>query len=167
MKEIFFIMKCQYKRNSIKIESNVDYDFRRFFSIQDSTILNSQFKIVCGKMFYDVIPFNTSLHFAISERMKNIIEKNNICGSNFFSIQLENSITVWGILPTSNAGKIVNLERLNNLEDSSIEFELSSWNGSDIFCLKDSLCLVCTSKVKKLLESHKFTNISFELCFGI
>jgi hypothetical protein len=99
--------------------------------------------------------------------MKNIIEKNNICGTNFFSIQLENSITVWGILPTSNAGKIVNLERLNNLEDSSIEFELSSWNGSDIFCLKDSLCLVCTSKVKKLLESHKFTNISFELCFGI
>ena len=35
------------------------------------------------------------------------------------------------------AGKIENLERLNNLEDETIEFNTSSWDGSDIFYLQD------------------------------
>jgi hypothetical protein len=70
-------------------------------------------------------------------------------------------------MPTSAAGKIENLERLNNLEDETIEFNTSSWDGSDIFYLQDTLCLICTPKVKDILEYNKITNISFTPCIGM
>lgn len=163
----FYQINCQYKRGCIHIESDTEYDFRKFFSFQDNDISNSKFKIARGGKFLDLIPFNTSLHFAVSDKMRNIIVENHINGIDFFPIRIDNSVDIWGIMPTSAAGKIENLERLNNLEDETIEFNTSSWDGSDIFYLQDTLCLICTPKVKDILEYNKITNISFTPCIGM
>ena len=163
----FYKIDCQYKRGCIHIESDTEYDFRKFFSFQDNDISNSKFKIARGGKFLDLIPFNTSLHFAVSNKMRNIIIENHINGIDFFPIRINDLADIWGIVPISAAGKIENLERLNNLEDETIEFNISSWDGSDIFYLQDTLCLICTQKVKEILEYNKIMNISFTTCIGM
>ena len=163
----FYKIDCQYKRGCIHIESDTEYDFRKFFSFQDNDISKSKFKIARGGKFLDLIPFNTSLHFAVSNKMRNIIIENHINGIDFFPIRINDLADIWGIVPISAAGKIENLERLNNLEDETIEFNISSWDGSDIFYLQDTLCLICTPKVKEILEYNKITNISFTPCIGM
>lgn len=167
MRKTFYKIKCQYKKNGIRIEPSQEYNFREFFSFNDETIMKSRFRISQEGRLFDLIPFDKSLHFAVSEKMRGIIENNHIQGLSFFPICIDSPVSIWGIVPTSNAGEIVNIERLNNLEDTSVEFFVSLWDGSDIFCLDNTLCLICTQTVKKILESNKITNITFEPCFGI
>ena len=167
MRRIFYKIKCQYQKNGIRIEPIQEYNFRKFFSFDDEAIMKSGFRISQEGRLFDLIPFDKSLHFAVSEKMRVIIENNHIQGLSFFPICIDSPISIWGIVPTSTAGGIVNIERLNNLEDTAIEFFISSWDGSDIFCLDNTLFLICTQTVKDILESNKIANITYEPCYGI
>jgi hypothetical protein len=59
-------------------------------------------------------------------------------------------------------GRLTNLEALNAYETEVHEFDLSSWEGTDFFSHEDSLNIICTEKVKILLERKKVSNMELQ-----
>lgn len=157
---IFFTIRSQRKKNEITILSRKYYDKLRFVTKDDYENGINSFTIDEGKILFDVVRFADSLNFAISEKFKNLLTDNKISGLSYFPITIEGVVERYhGIVVTSKAGPTLNLEAVNNYETDNREFDIKTWDGSDVFTLKDSLVIVVTPKVKHLLESARITNI--------
>ena len=113
-----------------------------------------------GKKFFDVIRFADSLNLAISEKLKKILEENKISGWKCFPIHIENQTEKYYVLQIiSKAGPILNLEQVISYEAENREFDLNTWDESDIFTLENTLLFVCNEKVKELFKKNKISNI--------
>lgn len=44
----------------------------------------------------------------------------------------------------------------------TFQIDFTSWNGEELFYLKDSGAIVCSLRVKELIERHNISNVSFE-----
>ncbi len=158
--ENFFRFRSKHLLNVLRIQSIIEYNTMDFISYNSILIANNQFKIQSGNIVCDLLPFNDSSNFAISERVKNILEENFITGWGCFPIEIFGlNEKYFGFQYLSKAGKILNLQALNSYETESIEFEIDSWNGSDIFHLEDTAINVMVPRVKEILESAGFTNL--------
>jgi hypothetical protein len=116
---------------------------------------------------YDLLSFNNCTFEAISFKFKKVLEENGLIKWKCFPIQIESiSEQYFVFYDLSVAGNILNLEKVNDYEED-IKFDISTWDGSDIFHLKNTLCTICTEDVKNVLEKNKITNVKFEKCFGI
>ena len=155
-----FETKVSYGRNPIKIQSAVKYDTLENIK-EDSPLINqNKFTVTSGKQWYDFLPFSDSFFFAISKRVKEIFEANNITGLAYFPILIENTDKEYfGFYITSYAGKILNLDEITSYETDKHEFDHQTWDGSEIFTLQETLLCICKQKVKDLLEKYKVTNV--------
>lgn len=162
----FYIIdaKISYGRSPIKIQPQVEYESFEHLSEKSILVENNKFKVASGKKWFDVIQFNDSFMFAISERLKSILETNNITGWNCFPVEIENypEQKYYAFFVTEVVGKLTNLKALNNYETKIHEFDLNTWNGTDFFTNKDTLNNVCVEKVKLLFEENKITNIDIK-----
>ncbi len=149
-----------YKRSSIKIHTDLEYNTLELLNEETLLLKAPSFYVFQGKKEFDILQFSHSSCFAISEKLKSILEDNQITGWSCFPINIkgiENKYFAFQNL--SKAGPLTNLEALNNYETEFREFDINTWNGSDIFHLKDTLLNVCTERVKSIFESSKITNI--------
>lgn len=162
MKTNFFTIESALKKGEIRLQSKVKYDTLRI--LDNKTVLKkvNYFKIEKGSKYFDILTFSDSFFFAISEKFKLLLESNKINGLSTFPINIENSQEkYYGVICYGKAGEITNLRALNDYETDHAEFDINTWDGSDIFNLNKSLLLVCTEKVKKLIEKSKISNIEF------
>ena len=60
-----------------------------------------------------------------------------------------------GLIPTGRCGPLI---RRHKGEVKGYEFDLESWDGSDIFIPADTYRLFFTQKVKEILERNKVNN---------
>lgn len=157
--------KLSYGRSPVKIEALIEYDTLENISLDSPLIKNNKFKIIKGTKWFDFLPFNNSFDFAVSKNVKDTLEENNIKGISFFPITIENhnEMEYFCFAVTSIAEKILNLEKLNNYKDDYTEFDIKTWNGSDIFNLNETGLIVCTKRVKDILTEKKFTNFEFRV----
>ncbi len=153
--------KISYGRSPIKIEANIKYDTLKNITKESPLIENNVFKVMSGTKWFDILPFNNSHDFAISEKVKNALETNNINGIWYFPIIIENypDKLYFCFAITSIAGEILNLKKINNYEDEYRNFDIKTWDGSEIFNLEKTGNIVCTKKVKDILTVQKITNI--------
>lgn len=152
------------KRGAVEIETNVPFETGRHIPFNSEMVVNNIFKISKGKIFYDIAGFvNSFEHFAISKRFKQLLVNNNVKGWTCFPIIIKGSdIEYFVFQPTSTAGEILNLREVNNYTEKNRRIDYSSWDGSEIFTLKNSTHIVCTEEVKQLLEKAGITNIDFQ-----
>lgn len=157
--------KISYGRSPVKIEAFIEYDTLENISLNSPLIENNKFKYIKGTKWFDFLPFNNSFDFAVSKNVKDTLEENNITGLSFFPILIENHEDkhYFCFAVTSIAGKILNLEKLNDYEDDYTEFDINTWDGSDIFNLNETGIFVCTKRVKDILTKKKFTNVEFKI----
>lgn len=162
MNNDFYLIESANKRGAIRIEPTIEYDGLSMLDKTSPLILNNHFIIASGNISYDLLEFADSSFFAISEKFRSILELNKVEGWNCFPIRIENlDDKYFGIYIESQAGPILNLNEVNNFEVEHCEFDESSWDGCDIFTLKDTLLVVCSEKVKDLLEFNKLSNVRF------
>lgn len=160
MDNIFYRLDGAYKKNAIRIQPTENYDTLKI--MDKSTLLNSntKFNIIEGKKQFDILQFNDSSNFAISEKVKDLLENNNVTGWGFFPIKIEGiTESYYAFQNLGKAGRILNLDAINNYETKYREFDIRTWDGSDIFNLENTLLNVITYRVKELLESAKITNL--------
>ena len=157
--------KLSYGRSPIKIQSLCeDFDGLKRIT-EDSPLLESnEFEVDSGKNWYDLIQFADSFHFAISERIKKLLEENAITGWNSFPIIIKNfpDKKYHTFFVNAIIGELKNLEQLNSYETEIHEFDRSSWQGTDFFSHSNTLSIICTEKVKKILKKNKTTNLEIE-----
>ncbi|MGV3629598.1 MAG: hypothetical protein ACO1O6_00235 [Bacteroidota bacterium] len=161
MEQSFFKICGADKKSRIEIQAIGDYDSLSLLTKGSTLELNNNFFVVRGTKWFDVTQFADSVsNFAISKRIKEILEANNVTGWSCFPIVIKGySEEYFAFQVISKAGRILNLESINNYETKFIEFDITTWDGSDIFTLERTTQIVITPKVKEILEKAKITNL--------
>jgi hypothetical protein len=165
MDNIFFRLEANlsYGRSPVKIASLVKYDTLAPLTKESPIVKHNNFTVASGTKWYDIVQFSDSFKFVISRKVKDLLTTNNIKGWDSFPIQIQPvDKEYYGFIVTSMAGNIENLEALNNYEADYAEFDIKTWDGNDIFTLKDTLIIACTQKVKDLLEANGITNLDIK-----
>lgn len=131
-----------------------------FLDMNTHLATENNFIIQKGTKAFDLLPFDDSSNFAISEKFRNLLIDEQVSGCAFFPIHIRGlALPYYVFIHTSHAGPILNLDALNSYETEHIEFDKTTWDGSDIFYLKDTTVNVCVQRIKQLIEKHKLTNI--------
>lgn len=153
-------VKISYGRSPIKIQAQVKYDTLKHLSEKSILKQNNKFKVDSGKKWFDIIQFSDSFMFAISEKLKKVLETNNINGWGCFPIEIENysEQKYFAFYVSEVVGELTNLEALNNYETEKHQFDINTWSGSDFFTNQGSLNIICVEKVKLLFKKNKITN---------
>jgi hypothetical protein len=160
----FFSITLVPGKAQVRIEAKADYEFSYVLDSDTNLIYENEFYVDQGKNWFDIVRFQDIPNFAISQKVKNLFEENNITGWTCFPIVIQDHSdkSYYGFQILSKAGKILNLEKLSNYIDKYHEFDINTWNGSEIFTLEETGITACTSKVKELCENAKITNIKFD-----
>ena len=164
MKKKFYSFGTYEEKGAVEIETQVDFPSNTHIPFDSEMRTNNVFKIAKGKFFFDLAGFvDSSAHFAISKRFKQLLEENHIKGWTCFPIIIKGSDQEYFVFqPKSIAGEILNLREINNYTEKNRRFDLNTWDGSEIFTLKNTLIFACTEEVKQLIEKAGITNIDFQ-----
>lgn len=156
----FYKFRGAYSKNEARIQADVEYDTQSFLGVETPLVYFNKFKVAQGKTLYDIVEFHDSTNFAISEKLNNILLENNVTGWKSFPIVIDGrNESFYAFQNLSEAGPILNLDALNRYETEITEFDIKTWDGSDIFHLKDTGINVCTEKVMELIERNRVSNI--------
>jgi hypothetical protein len=122
----------------------------------------------------DILDTGTGSLYLISDKLKSILECNNITGWGTFPIKLldnkENEI--YGYHGFSVSGRCGEINYNNSeiiykpyFEGGPIckyykgwQFDLNKWDGSDLFIPKHVLTIIATNKIENIIKTNKITN---------
>lgn len=124
-----------------------------------------------GKKMRDILDNRSISFFLISDRLKKVLEDNNITGWKSYPIIIYdkkgNLVEGYnGFSVTGRAGDFISdtpFLKYKDIKDWYKEggvgsyFDLSTWDGSDIFKLSNVGMIIVTEKVIKLFKEHKIT----------
>lgn len=156
----FYYARIQRKRGEALIKSLIEYDQ---FALAKGSFTPSQpfeMKIDEGKKLYDIVGFQDTSNFAISERLYNLLLEHQITGWKGYEIKIE------GITEKYYGFQVVGL--CGNLDRpkeagfyKGLKFEHTNWDTSDFFSPDDTVHRFCVEKVYDLMMKNKITNIEF------
>jgi hypothetical protein len=161
---MFYKIRAGTKSNTIRVSPLADYDVNYALNNETPLIRENIFVVKMGSKWYDIITFLDGSNFAISKKVKELLEEHKITGWDCFPIIIQGAEDkeYYGFQILSKAGRILNLEALFKYEEEFIKFDISTWNGTDIFTLEKTAITACVPKVKELIEKAKITNIGFK-----
>ena len=101
-------------------------------------IKNNHFKVYKGQKSLDLIEYCEVHNFAISEKVKLLLEKNNINGWNSYPIEIDNiQKKYYGFQIIAIGGEVTNRDKNGDVPMfEPIKWKEENWDGSDIFRLK-------------------------------
>jgi len=165
MKKCFYYVVGPEKKGAVCVVPLYPHDLMDL--VNEDTIFREKnvFKVGKGARWYDIIWFQyNNSNYCISENFKKLLEENKITGWTSFPIILENAPQQYHLFViTGKAGDILNLEELNRGDAEFVEFDLNTWDGSDIFRLENTGYFACTLQFKELFEKHNITNFKFKI----
>jgi len=164
MEKQFFTFSPKHLFREVQVEPVPKYYSYKLLRETDSIVSNSKYEIKKGSKFYDVLPYVDWSQFLISERFKNILEKNGFNGYKCFPAEIKEGMgAYYGWLNINEVGPIIKEDEKANI----VWFDLDTWHDYDIFHLGGTFMDVCTIKVKEILENESITNVEFFPCYGL
>lgn len=159
---MYYRFTTKDQRGAIRIETNIKYDYEDVF-IDPTVLKNGLFNVYKGTKALDLVAYCETVNFAISEKLKTILETHNIKGWSFYPIDIKNlESKYFGFHITGKGGEVTNRDEDGNVPMfKPVEWNEAKWDGSDIFSIEGTAIKVCTQKVKDILEKEKITNIEF------
>ncbi len=142
-----------HKKSQVILEAKEKY---KLFDLDqdDFVIKNNIFRIDEGRNFYDFIGDQGPLKF-MSERFKYFLEINNVKGIKFYPICIEETDLKYFFFKTNTCNSFYDKDEDGDRIYGTFKVDITSWDGSDIFYLRDSGATVCTMRVKKYLKMQK------------
>lgn len=135
------------------------YDHTELASLNSPIATNNRCTRASGTKWYDFVQLYDSFQFAISDRVRVALRTEGITGWDSIALDIPEAPTTYHLFfPTSKAGPILNLEALNNYGTEILEFDLGTWDGKDVFSLHETTFIICTGRVRQVLEAIKATN---------
>lgn len=157
----FTTIILENKKSAIIIKANTKYDLFNIFPDLSFIKENNVFQIAEGNTFFDFICDEGPLKF-MSERFKNLLEDNNVTGIDFFPITIvDTDLKYYGYVKKSTINALCEYDEDGDSVYGTFKVDMNSWDGSDIFSLKDSGATVCTQRVQKIIEKGLISNIEF------
>lgn len=158
----FISVLIDHKRSRIILESKKKYELFTGLKDLDFYKKHNVYNIDEGKRFYDFIGDQGVLSF-ISEKFRNVLIENKITGWDSYPITIEGSnLKYFGLIINGRSGMTCKLDEDGDRVYGTVNVDLKTWDGSDIFWIKETGIIACNLKVRKLLEQARITNIEFE-----
>jgi hypothetical protein len=129
-----------------------------------------------GKNFFDILDTGWCSLFLISDRMKNILEGNQLTGWKIFSIKIydKKRNEIFGYHGFSVMGRCVQLDYKKSeiIEKRMVPtgpvrkyykgVGIDGWDGADFFIPEETRHIIITKKAADILTKNKITNMRLE-----
>lgn len=149
------------KKRQVRLQKEVVYDPFRIFPNLQSVKDNNIFYVDEGDVFYDFIGDQGPLRF-ISDKFKSLLENYEVKGLSFIPIRIRNSKLQYYTFTEAQINSICEYDSDGDRIYGTFQVDFTSWNGEEIFYLKDSGATVCSLRIKELIERNNISNVSFE-----
>lgn len=150
------------QKNGVLVKLNIDVDekeIRKGFFSPINNLVNGYIHegIRMGSILRLQDPFN----FLISQEIHQKLIKEKITGWKAFRVIIKDRDEIYFCFQIT--GKCGVLERpIKSGFITGMEFDKSTWDGSDIFSPKKTMSMFCNEKVKKIFEESNIVNIEFK-----
>jgi hypothetical protein len=172
----YYLLGTEHNEEYVVVRSNLPYDF---LNLLQGEFGNVEFPLIYkqyhGTLFTDFLQTGTAVFYLISQKMKAVLEKNNLTGWKVFPVTILDSEDkeikgYYGFSITGRAGSIdfTQSEIFNkNLVPNGPKlkyykgFQISSdqWDGSDFFLSKNYYGIMVSQKAALVLQKNEITNI--------
>ncbi len=149
------------RKRQVRLQAEVAYDPFLIFPNLQHVKDNNIFHIDEGDVFYDFIGDQGPLRF-ISDKFKNLLENNEVKGVSFIPIKINGSRLQYYALVETQIDSICEYDSDGDRIYGTFQIDFTSWNGEELFYLKDSGAMVCSLRVKELIVRNNISNVSFE-----
>ncbi len=156
----FFNIEIKRESDEALIQSLVEYNQVKLNKGEFIPTEPFVMKITEGSKLYDIVGFQDTSNFAISERLYYLLKEQGITGWKGYEISINGvGEKYYGI---QIVGKCRKLEQPKEAGFyTGYKFDYGSWDKSDLFSPEETVLLFCTKKVRDLLKKSKVTNIKF------
>jgi hypothetical protein len=158
---IFYTLSIKRSRSEALIEALVEYEH---FDLAKGVFKPTEpfeMRLSEGRVFYDVVGFQDTSNFAISERLLQLLQAHQFSGWQTYELNISGvEGRFLGFQIKGKCGKLIEPREAGF--HTGYQFDLGSWDGSDFFCPENTVLLFCTSKVIDVLKRNKVTNIAWE-----
>jgi hypothetical protein len=157
----FFAVWIKRERGEVLVKSSIEYEELELFKGHFTPRVPFRMEIDEGNKLFDVVGFQDTSNFAISEKLYLLLTKNEITGWKAFDICISGvSEKYFGFQVTGKCGR---LERPTTKGFYvGYRFQCNSWDQLDFFSPADTALLFCTEKVKELATTNGISNIMFQ-----
>ncbi len=155
--ETFYQQNLNLDRAEIRLESLLQYDHVKLRRGEYTPASPFTMKVSEGKRFYDLVGFQDTSNWAISEKLYSLLIQYKITGWKAFELEIKDvELKYYGFQITGRCGELIDPDEPGFY--TGLKFDISSWDGSDFFCPGESVVTLCTQKVKEILVGNKISN---------
>lgn len=156
--ETFYYVGIARKSDEALIESFVGYEQIMLRKADFTPKTPFEMRISEGRKLYDIVGFQDTSNFAISERLYLLFNEHRITGWKGYEIKIsDRNERYYGFQVTGKCGKLVEPKEAGFY--TGYKFDYNSWDRSDFFSPDDTVLLFCNEKVRNLLKKNRITNI--------
>lgn len=157
--ETFYDVAIKREKDEALIQSLTQYDQVKLKRAEFIPAEPFKMEITEGKKLYDIVGFQDTSNFAISERVHFLLKEHQITGWKGFEISIKgHKERYYGLQILGKCGKLEQPQEEGFY--TGYKFEYNSWDKSDLFSPVETVLLFCTEKVRVLLKKNKITNIA-------
>lgn len=153
----FYRIGIKREKKEALIESLIQYDPVKLKKAEFIPKKPFEMEITEGSKLYDIIGFQDTSNFAVSERLYSLLKEHQITGWKGYEISIKGRNEIYyGFQVTGKCDK------LNMPKEAGFyigfKFNYNSWDRSDFFSPDETSLLFCTKKVQNLFNKYKVTN---------
>jgi hypothetical protein len=159
--DAFYEIEIKREENEALIESLVEYDQIKLKRAEYTPAEPFEMEITEGDKLYDIIGFQDTSNFAISDRLYSLLKEHRITGWKAYEINIKGVNEKYhGLQVTGRCGKLKQPKKAGFY--TGYKFDYNNWDKSDLFSPNETVLLFCTKKVRDLLTKNKITNIELK-----
>lgn len=154
----FYDIGIKREEEEALIQSFIEYDQVRLNKADFTPTEPFEMEITEGSKLYDIVGFQDTSNFAISERLYNLLQEHHITGWRGYEINIKGvEKKYYGFQVVGRCGKLEQPKEAGFY--TGYKFDYNSWDKSDFFSPDETVLLFCTQKVRDLLKKNKITNV--------
>jgi hypothetical protein len=156
--DTFFNIEIKRESDEILIQSIVEYDQIKLNKAEFIPTEPFEMEISEGKKLYDIVGFQDTSNFAISEGLYALLKEHNISGWKCYEISINGvDAKYYGLQVVGKCGKLQQPKEAGFYK--GFKFDYGSWDKSDLFSPDETVLLFCTKKVRDLFKKNRITNV--------
>lgn len=156
--DTFYEIRIKRETDEVLIQSFIEYDQVQLNKALFIPVEPFEMEITEGSRLYDIVGFQDTANFAISERFYNLLQEHCISGWKGYEISIKGTNEkYYGFQVIGKCGKLEQPKEPGFY--TGYKFDYDSWDKSDLFSPNETVLLFCTKKIRDLLKKNKITNI--------
>lgn len=154
----FYDIGIKREEEEALIQSFIEYDQVRLKKADFTPTEPFEMEVTEGSKLYDIVGFQDTSNFAISEKLYNLLQEHHITGWRGYEIKIQGvEKKYYGFQVVGRCGKLERPKEAGFY--TGLKFDYYSWDKSDFFSPDETVRLFCTQKVRDLLKKNKITNV--------